>query len=221
MKCPRSIKMASIPARAAELISGSRLRMLKKVLPITRKLIISESAKVFGSRAIAVTGLAAAVNRAVRGAEPGEITPIPGINNAGMTANIHSMSGVSIAGSKEIKSRLEELGKTMKHPQALFTKKDISGDGLDDIGFKRSVLDIPLPGKRLFGSSWRNSGVHVHAFGDVYLAHLDKSDPMSGIGKAIKHNITEAAPAAMRRWLKREAPYLYYDNKPCRKILLD
>jgi hypothetical protein len=76
-------------------------------------------------------------------------------------------------------------------------KAERLGD-LEQFGFRKTRLSVPLPGERIGTHSWRKGDLHAHLVGDHYLMHKDKIDPQ-GILRSAVHVVKEGIPAAVRR----------------------
>lgn len=78
---------------------------------------------------------------------------------------------------------------------------------LEQHGFKRTRLAVPIPGERIGTPSWRQRGgqLHAHRKGEHYLMHKDRLPPLGGPLVAAKHWVEEGIPATIKRFTEREA----------------
>jgi hypothetical protein len=66
---------------------------------------------------------------------------------------------------------------------------------LEDMGFKKTRIAIPLPGELPFTPSWRKGKIHAHKQGPYYITHIDKHDPFGG---GVKHVATHWAQDGLK-----------------------
>jgi hypothetical protein len=69
---------------------------------------------------------------------------------------------------------------------------------LEDYGFKKTRLAVPLPSEWPGTSTWRKGQLHAHKIRDYYLFHKDKTAPR-GVVHGLKHWFTEGMPASIKR----------------------
>jgi len=81
---------------------------------------------------------------------------------------------------------------------------------LEELGFKPTRIATPLPGEKMFATSYRKGKLHAHQMGPVYLMHQDTHDPRKGrmgyvsIG-GIKHGVTEGIPSIVKRIKEKQS----------------
>lgn len=73
---------------------------------------------------------------------------------------------------------------------------------LEEWGFKKTRLAVPLPGERPGTPSWRRGQLHAHKAGDYFVFHNDSIEPQ-GLRNAIKHTFKEGVPAVKKRLRER------------------
>jgi len=204
-------KHSSVLKRVGELITGSNLKKLK-VSSLPRG---AERAKVIITRTGA--GVLAVQTRQVL---PGwgkdkKLKKVEGVDNLyatkdiGLVKNIPTFDSVKV--KTVIRNSIRDLAKKIKHPQVIVTKRDLDNKNLKELGFKVDRMNIPLPGRKLFGKSYRSGKLHAHDIGPAYLVHEDEVDPYrKGVLSVVKHNLKEGGPAAYNRWIKKEkSPVLF------------
>lgn len=81
----------------------------------------------------------------------------------------------------------------------------------EEMGFRPTRLATPLPGEKMFSTSWRRGRSHIHDIGPYYMIHRDRHAPMAqGSGyfnpRAIKHFVTEGIPSMVRRFTTETEP---------------
>ncbi len=74
---------------------------------------------------------------------------------------------------------------------------------LEQLGFKKTRMSVPLPGERMGTHSWRKGDLHAHLLGEHYLMHRDRTEPKGVLRSAI-HVVKEGIPAAVRRIRNRK-----------------
>jgi hypothetical protein len=141
-----------------------------------------------------------------------EYRPLEGTKNIKVREGIYRASGIPDGDTEKVKAHfkklLEKYEGNHKFPQIAIMESDLKGRSLKHYGFKGDRMAIPLPGKKLFGKTWRSGQLHAHKIGPMYLMHRDKVDPYRSLYDTIKHNIKEAVPAAYNRWIIKKQPYV-------------
>lgn len=109
---------------------------------------------------------------------------------------------------ESIGRRIDKSGRDIiGHPNVAVPIKRLGE--LEQYGFKKTRLAVPLPGERIGTPSWRKDNLHAHSRGEHYLMHKDQIAPSQGPIKAVKHWFREGLPAAMKRFRERKAPVVY------------
>lgn len=96
-----------------------------------------------------------------------------------------------------IERKIDSSGRAvLGHPSVAVPVRKL-GD-LEEQGFKKTRLSIPLPGEGIGAVSWRKGNLHAHMIGGHYVFHKDLVTPQ-GVRKNVSHFLREGVPAAARK----------------------
>lgn len=125
-------------------------------------------------------------------------------SQAGSIPLIHRLPQDADAALESIKRRIDKSERAiLGHPNIAVPIKRLGE--LEQYGFKRTRLAVPLPGERIGTPSWRKDELHAHRVGEHYLMHKDAIPPQRGPLTAVKHWLKEGLPATRERLREREA----------------
>ena len=102
-----------------------------------------------------------------------------------------------------IKRRIDKSKKTIIGHRNVAIPVDRLGP-LEQYGFKKTRLAVPLPGEWIGTPSWRRDELHAHKMNEHYLMHKDSVSPQGAV-RAVKHWFQEGLPATRKRIGERSA----------------